>query len=67
MRDDERRPAGEELAQRDLDPALGADVHGRGRLVEDEDPRVGEQRSRKRDQLALADRQAGATLAESVS
>ena len=53
--DHERGAAGEERAQRALDLPLGADVDRRGRLVEDQDPRVGEQRARERDELALAE------------
>ena len=49
---------GEEPAQRELDLPLGADVDARGRLVEDQDARVGEQRARERDELALAEREA---------
>ena len=52
--DDERRPAGHHLAQRDLDLLLGRRVDRRRRVVEDEDPRVGEQRAGDRDPLALA-------------
>ena len=62
--DDERRAAVEQPAQRALDPPLGADVDRRRRLVEDEDARVGEQRARERDELALAEREAEAALAE---
>ena len=43
-----------DLAQRALDLLLGRGVDRRGRVVEDEDPRVGEQRARDRDPLALA-------------
>src|SRR5207248_2407731 len=64
VRDDERRPPGEELAERDLDPALGADVDRRRRLVEDQDARVGEERPRERDQLALAERKPRTPLSE---
>ena len=41
-------------------------VDVRGRLVEDQDARVGDQRARDRDQLALAGREAGAALAHDV-
>src|SRR4029077_13904956 len=44
------------------DLALGADVDGGGRLVEDQDPWVGEERAGERDQLALAQREARAAL-----
>ena len=43
---------------------LGADVDRARRLVEDQDPRVGEQRPREGDELALAEREAEAALAE---
>ena len=62
--DDERRPADEQPPQRGLDLPLGADVDRRGRLVEDEDPRVGEQRAREGDELALPEREPDAALAE---
>src|SRR5581483_1372887 len=64
MRDHERRALCEEDAKRLLDLALGADVDRRRRLVEDEDARVGEQRARERDELALPEREAEAALAE---
>ena len=50
-----------------LDPPLGADVDRRGRLVEDEDARIGEQRARERDELPLAEREPDAALAELAS
>ena len=49
-----------DLAQRGLDRLLGRGVDRRGRVVEDEDPRVGEQRARDRDPLALAAARASA-------
>ena len=64
VRDDERRPSREEPAQAALDAPLGADVDRRGRFVEDEDPRIGEQRARERDELALAEREPEAALAD---
>src|SRR5947207_13465052 len=64
VRDDERRAAVQKAAQGVLDLALGADVDRARRLVEDQDPRVGEQRTRERDELALAEREAEAALAE---
>ena len=56
--DDEGRPARQSSEpQRALDLALGADVdRGRG-LVEDQDPGIGEQRARERDELPLAERE----------
>ena len=55
---------GEQAAQALLDPRLGVQVDVRGRLVEHEDPRVGDQRARERDQLALAGGELGAALAD---
>ena len=57
VRDDEGRPPGEERPQSHLDAPLGADVDARGRLVEDEDPRIGEQGTREGDELSLAERE----------
>ena len=57
------RPA-TQAAQALLDQALGVDVDVRGRLVEHQDPRVGDQRPREREQLALAGRQLHAALAD---
>ena len=54
----------EQPPQRALDLPLGADVDRARRLVEDQDARVGEQRARERDELALAEREARAALAE---
>ena len=62
--DDEGRPAGEEQAKGPLDPPLRPDVDARGRLVEDEDARVGEERTRERDELALTGGELGAALAD---
>ena len=47
-----------------LDAPLGVQVDVRGRLVEDEDPRVGDQRAGERDELALAGRELHAALAD---
>ena len=55
---------GEQPAQALLDAALGVQVDVRGRLVEDEDARVGGQRAGERDELALAGRQLRAALAD---
>ena len=57
VRDDERGPAVQQAAERVLDLPFGADVDRARRLVEDQDPRVGEQRPRERDELALAERE----------
>ena len=55
--DDDRRPAAHDLAQPGADPRLGRRVDRGGRVVEDEDARVDEQRPRDRDALALAARE----------
>ena len=47
-----------------LDDALALVVERAGRLVEDQDARVGDQRARDGDALALAARQARAALAD---
>ena len=62
--DDDRGAAGQQAPQAVLDPALGVDVDVRGRLVEDQDPRVGDQRAGERDELALAGRELHAALAD---
>src|SRR4051812_12416352 len=64
VRDDERRAAVQEPPERTLDLSLGADVDRARRLVEDQDARVGEERARERDELALAEGEAEAALAE---
>jgi hypothetical protein len=51
--DDERGATVQEASQRAFDLPLGADVDGARRLVEDQDARIGEQRPRERDELAL--------------
>ena len=56
----------QEPVERLLDQHLGRAVDVRGGLVEDEDPRVGEQCARDRDQLPLAGREACAALAHLV-
>ena len=55
---------GHRLAQAALDRRLGLRVHRRGRVVEDQDPRVGEQRPGDRDPLALAARERQPALAD---
>ena len=64
VRDDESRATGEQSIHALLDLALGADVDRRGCFVEDQDARVGEQRAGECEQLALAERQPEAALAE---
>src|SRR3954471_6299834 len=56
VRDDEGCPTVQEPTQGALDLPLGADVDRARRLVEDQHARVGEQRSRERDQLPLSER-----------
>ena len=56
--------AGQDLAEALLEPALGAVVHGAGRLVEHQDRRLEQQRAGDRDRLALAAREALAALAD---
>ena len=47
-----------------VDAPLRADVDRRRRLVEDEDPRVGEEGAREGDELALAERELEAALSD---
>ena len=54
VRDDERRPSGHHVAQRLLDQCLGFRIEMRGRLVEDQQARVLEDRARDRKALLLA-------------
>src|SRR4051812_21440993 len=56
--DDEGSSPGEQPAEGELDPSLGADVDARRRLVEDQNPRIREKRPCKGDELSLAERQA---------
>ena len=53
----ERRAAAGDQTHRPLDPGLGAEVEVGGGLVEQQDRRVDEQRSRQADELLLAGRQ----------
>jgi len=55
VRDDEGGPAGEQDPERLLDLPLGPDVDLRRRLVENQDVRVGQQGTRDRDELTLAE------------
>ena len=64
--DHDRRAPVQQAVERLLDQHLGRPVDVRGRLVEDQDARVGEQRAADRDQLALARGEAGAALAHGV-
>ena len=52
------------LAQADPDPRLGRRVDRRGRVVEDQDPRVDHERARDREALALAARERDPALAD---
>src|SRR4051794_27069405 len=62
--DDERRPALAERLEAVLDHRLALAVEARGRLVEDEDARVREDRSRDGNPLALPARKLDAALAD---
>ena len=62
--DDDRGAAGEQALEAFLDRLLGAHVDVRGRLVEDQDARLGEQRPGEGDQLPLAGRELHAALAD---
>ena len=52
--DDDRGPVAEQRPERVLDLALGRQVEGGGRLVQDQDPGVGKEGPGKGDQLPLA-------------
>ena len=65
--DDERRAPRHRLVERELDLALGGGVDRGGRVVEDQHARVGEQRARDREPLALAAGERQAALADRVS
>ena len=62
--DDERRAPAHDLGQRALDLLLGGRVHRRGGVVEDEDARVGQDRPRDGEALALAARDREPALAD---
>ena len=62
--DDDRRPAAHRLAQAVADLRLGRRVDRRGRVVEDQDARVDDERARDRDALALAARERDPALAD---
>src|SRR5436305_866538 len=63
VRDDDGGAALEEHLGRLLDEMFRLSVDRRGRLVEDEDRRIERQRAREREELFLADREAGPALA----
>ena len=64
VRDHDRRAARQQRPQPSLDRGLGVHVDVRGRLVQHQDARVGDQRPRQRDQLPLPGRQPAAALAD---
>ncbi len=64
VRHDETGPARDEPEQRPLQPLLGQRIDRTGRLIEDEQPRVGQQRAGEADELALSGRQTRAPLAD---
>jgi hypothetical protein len=65
--DHDRRPVAHQPVERLLDQVVGPGVDARGRLVQDQDARVDQDRARDRDALALPAREAGAALAVIVS
>src|SRR5581483_2856853 len=64
VRDDDRRAAAHRLAQPFPDARLGARVDRRGRVVEDQDARVDDERARDRDALPLPARERDPALAD---
>src|SRR5688572_23833860 len=64
VRYDERRPAAPERAEAVTDEGLALAVQARRRLVENEDPRIGEDRASDRDPLALPPGQLHTSLAD---
>src|SRR5438552_3160357 len=64
MRDHERGPAGAKAPEAVLDHLLALAVEARRRFVEDQDPRVGEDRARDRHALPLPARQLDPALAD---
>ena len=62
VRDDDRRAVGEQRLQPHLHERLPRDVQRAGRLVQDQQRRVGQERARERHQLALPGRQPDAAL-----
>src|SRR4051794_30095990 len=64
MGNDEARAAGEELGQRPLNTQLGQRIDAAGGFVEDQNPRIGQHGPREADELPLAQREAGASLAD---
>ena len=64
VRDQDRRAAGGDAAQRRVDLLLDPRVDRRGRVVEQQDARVREQRARQRDALALTTRERESLFAD---
>ena len=64
MGDDDRGPAQEQALQSLLDPPLGPHVDVRRRLVEDQDPGLGQKGAGEGDDLALAGGKRCAALAD---
>src|SRR5690606_11790094 len=64
MRNNDGRPAAHERGERLIDALLECGVDGGRRLIEDQDLRVERECAREREQLAFADGQIRATLAE---
>ena len=64
VRDDQRGAAAHHLAQRGVDLRLQPGVDGRGGVVQDQQPRVGDQRPGQRHPLPLAAGQGQALLAD---
>ena len=64
VRDDERRAIGHQVVQRVLDQPLGFGVERGGRLVEDQDRRVAQERACDGQALALAAGQQRAVFAD---
>src|SRR3954454_17628625 len=64
VRDDDRRPTQQQPLQPLLDDPLRPHVHIRRRLVEDQDPRLRQERPGERDQLPLSRRKLHAALAD---
>jgi hypothetical protein len=62
--DDDRGPAAHDLTQARPDLRLRRRVDGCGRVVEDEDPRIDEERPRDRDALTLTAREGDPALAD---
>ena len=62
--DDDRRPVAHDLAQPGADLRLGRGVDGRGRVVEDEDARIDQERAGDRDPLPLPARERDPALAD---